>query len=197
MKTVYLLGADDPEMRAMEKVLKKKKADNVAYATVGGSRASPGNAYSADPVSGLNHGDTLVRIECEPVSVKQGVKVVVIDHHRPGDPGYDLGPEFFWEASSIGQLHKLLGINSSSWRRAIAALDHCFSAAIRNECPGVLGGEVLLMGVAEIVTKEKTGHTRAILQIQRFLALMKVASEITIGSQSVRDLRGKHLGEGY
>src|SRR5690606_25622302 len=31
-------------------------------------------------------------------------RVVVIDHHRPGDPGYGRPPEEFLAASSIGQV---------------------------------------------------------------------------------------------
>lgn len=197
MKNVFMLGADDPEMRAMEKILKKRKLGRVSHATVDGIRVSPGSAYRADEVPGLIAGDTLVRIECEPVSVPTDVKVIVIDHHRPGDSGYDLGPEQFWEASSIGQLHIFLDVTPTRWRKTIAALDHCFSAALRNECPGVIGGEVLLMGVAEIVAQKKTGHTRAIQQIQRFLDIMKDAPEIIIGKQVVKDIRQKHLGDGY
>lgn len=197
MRKVFMLGADDPEMRAIEKILKKRKLGRISHATIGGVRVSPGSAYRADGIPGLTAGDTLVRIECEPVVVPDGVHVVVIDHHRPGDPGYDLGPELFWQASSIGQLHNYLGVAATRWRKTIAALDHCFSAALRNECPDVLSGEVLLMGVAEIVAQKKTGHTRAIQQIQHFLDTMKDAPQVVIGSQVVKDLRQKHLGDGY
>jgi len=39
---------------------------------------------------------------------KAGKPRIVIDHHRPGDPGYGLEPARYMEASSIGQLLLLL-----------------------------------------------------------------------------------------
>lgn len=197
MKTIILLGADDPEMRAMVKILNKNRAQHIAYATVNGQRVHPGQAYRAEAVVGLLAGDTLVCIECRPVYLPPEVEVVVIDHHRPGDPGYDLGPKEFWEASSIGQLHVLLDIAPTDNAKLIAAMDHCPSAALRNECPGVFGLEVLLRGVHEISISTKTGHGRVMQQIHNLAGLLEIAPQIMIGNQMVRDLRSKYLGEKY
>lgn len=196
MKTVYLLGADDPEMCTIEKILKKIRV-SVAYASIDNTRVHPGNAYWANSVQGIGSEDTLVCIECRPTFIPKGVKVITIDHHRPGDPGYNLGPDKFWEASSIGQLHKLLNIKPTDGVKIIAAMDHCFSAALRDECPEVFGLEVLLVGVAEVATRTKTGHGRVIQQIHHISGLLGKAPEIMIGEQTVKDLRSRYLGEGY
>lgn len=112
---------------------------------------------------------TLYLVECD-FPTGKGIpecdEVVRIDHHRPGDPGYDKQPDEYFAASSIGQFIRLLveadilaphypdvqdveetgwhvvgeavrtGI---SWQRAamIAAADHCLAAAYRGDCPGV------------------------------------------------------------
>jgi hypothetical protein len=73
---------------------------------------------------------------------------IVVDHHRPGDAGYGASPERFWEASSIGQMYRLL--TRGYWvdvevanaafgeeRLLIAASDHCPGHAFQGRCPGV------------------------------------------------------------
>jgi hypothetical protein len=72
--------------------------------------------------------------------------ITVVDHHRPGDPGYGKPPEEFWGGSSIGQVLELLK-TGFDWRCAeydqrtgwlfTAAADHCLESAYRGRCPGV------------------------------------------------------------
>lgn len=195
-KTIFLLGADDPEMEGMEKILMKRRLQTV-HAMIQNKRVHPANAYWADPVPDIYAGDTLVCIECRPTNIPHGVDLVVIDHHRPGDPGYHLGPEKYWEASSIGQLYKLLNINPSQRAMLLAAMDHCFSASLRNECPGVFGLDVLLASVAEVSKRTKTGQGRVLQQIRHLSDLLERAPTIVIGKQNVKDLRSRNLGEGY
>ena len=45
----FVLGADDPEMREMERVLKEHGC-SYEYAQSAGKRVHPGNAYKADAV---------------------------------------------------------------------------------------------------------------------------------------------------
>lgn len=154
---VWILGASDPEMTMIEKLL-RDCGEHVAYATVGGKRVHPGNAYAAsdcrwtlDPAdctgpswSGVTH-----MVECCAIQTA-GIlpTVVIIDHHRPGDPGYGRPPAEFLAASSIGQvvaeLARLRGCDAedalcSASREIVlcAAADHCLAAAYRGECPGV------------------------------------------------------------
>lgn len=155
---LWILGASDPEMAAIEKLL-TKAGESFTYATCGGDRVHPGNAYRADhPQAGVTH-----FVECQPETGYQE-DAVIIDHHRPGDPGYGLPPAQYWAASSIGQVWSVLfpcgenhgdgnnysqhwdcprcGQNPEYWDVAkplllTAAADHCLGAAYRGECPGV------------------------------------------------------------
>lgn len=209
MAKFFLLGADDPEMRAMEKLLKSFGSaligiggrDKIIHATSEGTRVHPGNAYKADPIPDLTKGDILYRIECEPTYVPDGVVVRVIDHHRPGDPGYEKGPEDYWFASSIGQLYQVLpfcGIEQASeTERNIAAMDHCFPAAMRGECPGISSEAILSLKISEVAKGTGASEAEVEQRINHFEALLMTVPLITIGLQSVRDLRCKHLGEGY
>jgi hypothetical protein len=134
---VFILGAADPEMQRIDAVLAKHGC-LVAYATIGlgGERVSPSTAYKADRTSHYIEdlvGDVIF-VECQ---VSGLTPKMVIDHHRPGDPGYGLPPEKFWEASSLGQVFSLLGLEPSEEDLIVAAADHCLSHAYRWRCPGV------------------------------------------------------------
>ncbi len=197
-KTIFLLGAKDPEMDAMELILRVRFQPNeVLYAMLNGKRVSPAEAYDADLVPGLEVGDTLVRIECAPIAVPENVKVIVIDHHRIGDPGYSLGPEKFWEAASIGQLIRHLGLSHTLEERIIAAMDHCFPAAIRGECPGVSREDVIEFKVRSIAEGTRSHHDDVRKKIDFYTGFIMGAKVTSIGKQLVKDLRAKNFGEGY
>lgn len=119
---LWVLGASDPEMAAIEKLL-KDAGERVVYAMCKGKRVRPGNAYASDDVSeetvGWGHATHVIECHCpktyprviaERVGRSEVVRpdVVRIDHHRSGDPGYGKPPEKFLEASSIGQTIALL-----------------------------------------------------------------------------------------
>ena len=120
MNRLWVLGASDPEMAAIETLL-AQAGESVAYATLAGARIHPGNAYQAETLSDFPHGpiDEVVLVECgfkEPDQVLGLVfgqtgghgKVTIVDHHRPGDPGYGCRSEEFLAASSIGQVYLIL-----------------------------------------------------------------------------------------
>src|SRR5690606_131322 len=97
---VWILGAPDPEMELIERLL-RKCGESVVYATDAlGYRVHPGNAYRC-PTPEVPEGSTVYAVECLDVLPEGWVR---IDHHRPGDPGYGRPPEEFLEASSIGQV---------------------------------------------------------------------------------------------
>jgi hypothetical protein len=98
---LWILGTPDPEMEMIERLL-QGVGQRVAYATCGGRRAHPGNAYRADPVD-VPAGTTPVWVECAP-SAGRPEGSMVIDHHQHGDPGFGRAPEEFLPASSIGQV---------------------------------------------------------------------------------------------
>src|SRR5690606_23721093 len=136
---VWILGAPDPEMEAIETLL-RECGERVEYAIDDrGQRVSPATAYRCPPLK-VPAGSTVYAVECIDV-LPEGV--VRIDHHRPGDPGYGRPPAEFMAASSIGQviaeltrLGKLPAQEPEAFV-LVAAADHCLGAAYRGECPGV------------------------------------------------------------
>jgi len=175
-QNLFVLGAADPEMAAIVRVLTALSLP-MAYAAAQGkdgvvAPVHPGNAYRASHV--LTPGGSVlllgpapdgsegyidqpwVAVECALPGAPSPVKV--IDHHRPGDPGYGKPPEEYLEASSIGQLAALLSnpgepyawqgqsLNLAGWidkvlgamvARYVAAADHCLAHAYQGKCPGV------------------------------------------------------------
>jgi hypothetical protein len=147
MLDIYVLGARDPEMDEIERVLKERELSYL-YAKVNGVRVNPGNAYKADNRNEIPLNTRKVFVECEMLEIGRDV---VIDHHRPNDPGYGKPPELFWEGSSLGQLLDHLGIERTKEQETLAAMDHCYCAAIQDKCPGISGKEVLHKKMDEIM----------------------------------------------
>lgn len=212
MQRVFVLGADDPEMRAIVDCLEKTR-QRFWYAAVDGTRCHPGNAYSANSIvspvgeslqlrSGYN---AFVFVECRPWDVPLAEKhsrLSVIDHHEECDPGYALGPEDFWEASSLGQVVRTLlyagkPLAVTHQLRVLAAMDHCRQAAIRGECPGITSDEVLERRVQEIAFAKKTSPSVVREMIKRFCAVFRRSTLRLFGPGQVIDFSGQHLGVGY
>ena len=112
MSNLWVLGAADPEMSVIEGLLRQAEQD-VAYASINGVRVHPGNAYRADVPSDASAHDRLILVECglrEDVNGPEWSQpaVTVIDHHRPGDPGFGRPPAKFLSASSVGQVYARL-----------------------------------------------------------------------------------------
>lgn len=102
---IWILGAQDPEMQAIESLL-RDCGERVAYAVrADGGRVTPREAYSAVGfmVDGELHtrGGDIVTVEC---GGDFGETLLDIDHHHPGDPGYGQPPAAFMGASSLGQV---------------------------------------------------------------------------------------------
>jgi len=171
MRKLFVLGAADPEMAAIESLL-IARGERFAYATCEGKRVHPGNAYRADDVSdGYAWGAVTHLVECGALP-QYAVRETVVrcDHHRPGDVGYGLPPEQFLAGSSIGQVVSLLGCLNTSPDygdgiedlmfagkecgltveniRYIAAADHCLESAYRGLCPGVDPDTLMAIRVA-------------------------------------------------
>src|SRR5690606_16634612 len=97
---LWVLGASDPEMEQIARLL-TECGEPVTYATMpDGSRVRPEQAYRC-PVPTVPAGTTVYAVECLDQLPEGGVR---IDHHRPGDPGYGRPPAEFLSASSIGQV---------------------------------------------------------------------------------------------
>lgn len=146
----FILGADDPEMQAIEEILSHLNL-TYAYATCDWHRTSARKAYNQNlgMVVVNNYKkpfkSRIVTVECgSPFNMNVYHK---IDHHYPGDPGYDCDHLDFWNGSSIGQLVKflvsegydekmLLGIPSDD-PYIVAANDHCPAHAAQGLIPQV------------------------------------------------------------
>lgn len=172
MKKLWILGAPDPEMEKIEKLL-DDVGEDFGYAMADGRRVHPGSAYRADSIEVDGRrldrppGGTkwIAYIECAVCgglggpeggpwkSCVQYCAEVVIDHHRPGDPGYGRPPREFLAASSIGQVLGVLDIEIPERGYILAAAaDHCLGAAYRGECPGVDPDELMAWRVRSRAT---------------------------------------------
>jgi len=113
--TTYILGAPDPEMAAIEGLL-RECGQPFVYAGVrtpaGVARVTPREAYRADallhPEGGegvaVASGTATALVECDG-PVASALEVVArCDHHRPGDVGFGRPPAEFLGASSLGQV---------------------------------------------------------------------------------------------
>ncbi|GEM_PF-6844881 len=135
-KAFFLLGAEDPEMNLIEKFLKVATRESLiagyGYALIETPLLSKvatrptkreptkctrvesleyrTNAYQANAwrvVSGSDIGrETLVTVECD-ITPNYKTAKLVVDHHRPGDPGFGKPPSEAIPASSLGQILRL------------------------------------------------------------------------------------------
>lgn len=119
-KVLFVLGATDLEMKAIEKLLSK---NNVAYkyaTELDGNLLKPANAYSAFlhlDADEQNKYDTFVLVECKLHELSaenyHNIEMVYIDHHFNGK-----------EVSSIHQLSEYLGIELTHDEHVIGISDH-------------------------------------------------------------------------
>lgn len=150
--TTFVLGAQDPEMREIERVVQNAGFAR-AHAAHAGRRCTPQTAYAANGVVLLG-ADAVARpvllppkaptvfVECR---LRGFEPVVRIDHHHPGDPGWGVPPERYLEGSSLGQVLRLLERGADETQRLLAASDHCLTAAYQGQCPGVDPNELLFL----------------------------------------------------
>jgi hypothetical protein len=150
-EAIFVLGALDPEMREIAKVLKKSGREAVRAAK-DRYPVSTRTAYDADGVlkswpGGRQEALLLpaaptVFVEC---TVLGHEPILRIDHHNPGDPGYAMPPERYLEGASIGQTLRALEMEPTETQRLLAAADHCLTAAYQGECPGIDPNELLFL----------------------------------------------------
>lgn len=151
-QSTFVLGAQDPEMREIERVVRDAGFARM-HAARDGRRCTPATAYAANGVvevgpDGIARAKVLppkapaVFVEC---ALRDRGPAVRVDHHHPGDPGFDAGPQEYLRGSSLGQVLRLLEREPTETQRLLAASDHCLSAAYQGECPGVDPNELLFL----------------------------------------------------
>ncbi|MCW7537022.1 hypothetical protein OOT46_04030 [Aquabacterium sp. A7-Y] len=150
--STFVLGAQDPEMREIERLLEDEKLVCL-HAARAGRRCSPQTAYAADGVVKVGpdnvHRPALLLPKAPLVLVECGLPgreaALRVDHHHPGDPGYTVPPEDYLRGASLGQVLMLLEREPTETQRLLAAGDHCLTAAYQGACPGVDPGELLFL----------------------------------------------------
>lgn len=92
--------------------------------------------HDADIKTLSSYASSIYLVECR-IPEPKHIKCTIIDHHRPGDPGYDCTETDYLNGSSLGQVLRLLKISPTLEQKYIAAADHCLVAAYRGKCPGI------------------------------------------------------------
>lgn len=199
---MFVLGASDPEMRAIEKLLADVHAPCV-YATVDGKRVYPANAYAAaapaEASAVLSAGGKAWLVEC----VGQAPPGVArIDHHHAGDPGYGRPPAEFWTASSLGQtvaaLTYALGckVSVTEEMRLVAAADHCLGAAYAGACPGVDPDALMRWHVAARAVFERRAEDAVIADVEAARRALREAPRLQLApGVTAADMRGRPVAE--
>lgn len=142
-------------MREIERVIAAAGMKYV-YAAHAGVRCSARNAYDANGalLAGRGHVSRaalvvpyapLIMVECHLIGHQP---VARVDHHYPGDPGYDRPPREYLAGSSLGQVLTLLNQAPDDTQRLLAAGDHCLTAAYQGQCPEVDPTELLFLRAA-------------------------------------------------
>lgn len=192
-RPVIIFGAPDIEEQRARKIAAQYGLI-LATATMGGEKVNPMTAYRADgyAVDGESaESMDCIIFECSP-NAAAGLNVVArCDHHNPGDAGFGLSAEKYFEASSLGQLLNFLGIEPTQADRVIAAADHCLAAAYAGQCPGVTAEEVLAMRLPEIMKRENVSSEEdAMAGIEAAVKQLKNPDKtVTLGGIEVADVR--------
>lgn len=184
MTHLFVLGASDPEMSAIETLLTQCSVPYVC-ATIGDRRVTAGEAYRADPVV-VPDCAAVYLVECQP----QGVTGTVIDHHRPGDSGFGRGPEDFFDASSIGQVWaQLVELGLISGRPApsgevslIAAADHCLAHAYAGRCPGICPNKLMRYRVKQRASFQGRDASAILADIEAARVALLAAPTLVLAS---------------
>jgi hypothetical protein len=199
---IFVLGAADPEMRAIEELLTTHGVP-CARAMVDGKRVYPANAYDAElpPAAAAvrARGGRVYLVECVG-HVPPGA--VRIDHHHAGDPGFGRPPREYWEASSVGQTVAVLadgivdGVAATPALRLVAAADHCLGAAYRGECPDVEPGALMRWHVTSRALFEKRSETALLRDVDAARQALREATRVELApGVFAADLRDRFVPE--
>jgi hypothetical protein len=183
MDPFFILGARDPEMEEIERVL---DADGIKWtrATAEGRHVRSATAYQATGVSGLlpQAPRELVFVECDVLGLDADN---LCDHHNPGDPGYGRQAHEYLQGSSLGQVLTLCGKEPTPAQRIIAAADHCLTYAYRGECPGVDPEELADWRERSRASRFGLTHEEIQVRIRIAMSALERAERIQIADESV------------
>lgn len=199
---LFVLGAADPEMKAIERLLAGQGMATVD-AKVAGKRVYPANAYKAEcpdeAQTILAHGGSVYLVECIDAAP---VGAIRIDHHKPGHPGYGRPAAEYWDASSLGQtvraLREALGrtVEVTAEMRMIAAADHCLGAAYQGDCPGVDPDALMRWHVAARAAYEGRDGDALMRDVESARAALRAAPRVELAPGLLAaDMRERPVAE--
>lgn len=190
----FILGALDPEMHTIEQLLAQHKR-HFTHAKLNGRRVVSGNAYVADALSGaIDWTQPVVWVECAVPALRRAQHLVA-DHHKPGDPGYSLPAERYWQGSSLGQVCAFLGIEQNKPLSIIAASDHCLNHAYQGHCPGVEPFEVRQSRIAGRAQFQRISEEQMLTKINAAIAVIKQLPSIEIAGHPFKDAMDRFVPE--
>lgn len=190
----FILGALDPEMHTIEQLLAQHKR-HFTHAKLRGRRVISGNAYVADGLSGeIDWAQPVVWVECSVPALRREQHWVA-DHHKPGDPGYSLPAERYWQGSSLGQVCAFLGIAQTKALSIIAASDHCLNHAYQGHCPGVEPFEVRQSRIASRAQFQRISPTQMRNKVNAAIEVIKGLPTINIAGHSFKDAMDRFVPE--
>ncbi|MDH4329985.1 MAG: hypothetical protein OEV93_00325 [Candidatus Moranbacteria bacterium] len=194
--TMVVFGGQDNEEQAARNVAREAGCV-LATATVSGTKVHGGNAYQADGYV-VDEGDfalvqQVIIFEVNPNCAGSMSVVGICDHHNPGDFGYGLGADRYWDASSLGQLCAILGVERTHQLELVAAGDHCPADAYAGRCSGIDPEEFLEFRIkgkaAFYATNPRTAQKADEEKIREFIAKAKDKLQEAKVVDGVRDLR--------
>ena len=191
MSRIWILGAQDPEMVAINQILMEED-EQIVYATLDGQRVHAGNAYYANGTSSPIASDSCcLLVECVVFKLKCS-KLHRVGHHVPEEPGWNQKPEHYFDASSIGQVIRLLRsfdkfVEVTTEHMMVAASDHCLSAAYRGECPGVDPDKLMDWRITSRASYQRRSATALMNDVNRARDTLKKQKRVWIrGSDNHR-----------
>jgi hypothetical protein len=170
----------------------KRAGQTVVLGLVDGRRPHSSDAYRLDAISAPSDAE-LVWVECGP---KDGQRTgIVVDHHCPGDPGYGMPAQFYWEASSIGQVCRLLQIEPTREMRFAAAADHCLTAAYAGQCPGIDPDELMRWRIRKRARHQGRSEDELLRDVQQAQQALLAAPKYVIAGAALAQMSAQRLRE--
>lgn len=197
MKTIIIFGGADFEEAAARAVAAHAGLVIATATTADGKKVHAGNAYQATgfvvDVGDLEEIAQAIIFECSPAVAGELEVVLRADHHNPGDAGYGLGAEKFWEASSLGQLMNFLGLEPTADQLMVAAADHCPADAYLGKCPGIEAEAFAAFRIAQKLSfyagDPRNAHKATAESLAAVIEAAKAALLAAPEANGVRDLR--------
>ena len=206
MRPLWILGAPSAEMDAVETLLVAHDAmvahaaghDRMRVSHGDRSRAQwvllPGSAPVPFPAV-CGAGDRIHLVDCAFLGVRPlgGATVHSVGHHLPWSAGYGLPAEQYWEASALGQVARLFGIDPTPPLRVIAAAAHSLQDAYHGRCPGVDPDVVLAHRLSVLASAWGVPLAHAFADVTLARDLLALAPPTLCDGMAFADLRSVTL----